>query len=227
MMRAMSLGAAISVAATMFAAAAEARPVPRDRPAAAIPAERPQGSSLAELASAPMPRQRPLPIATAATAGIPAGELAAGHERQAVCLAQAIYFEARGEPLAGQFAVARVILNRTADRRFPNTICEVVYQDAERKDRCQFSFACDGLPDEPEDQMAWALARGMAEALMRVEQPRLSRSVLRATHYHANYVAPWWAAKLGMAGRVGRHVFYARTRQGETRHASAAEPAAR
>jgi spore germination cell wall hydrolase CwlJ-like protein len=161
--------------------------------------------------------------ANAATGSLPADSSAARHAREARCLAKAIYFEARGEPVEGQFAVARVVLNRAADRRFPDTICEVVYQNSALLHRCQFSFACDGEPDEPEDHTAWALARGMAEALLLAERPLVSHRVLSATHYHADYVEPWWAPKLRHAGQVGRHIFYVRPRHGEARHASAAE----
>jgi spore germination cell wall hydrolase CwlJ-like protein len=203
-----------------------AKPLPRERPIPAMPLSRPA----LEVAAGPqalLPRRKPLPDSTEAdiaTGSLGAGSAAARHEREALCLAKAIYFEARGKPLAGQFAVARVVLNRAADRRFPDTICEVVYQDSELKHRCQFSFACDGMPDEPEDETAWALARGMAEAMLRSERPQISTRVLRATHYHADYVAPWWAPKLRHAGQVGRHIFYVRPRKTEARHASAAEP---
>lgn len=222
-----NLVAAIATLAAIVGAAADARPVPRDRPDAAIPVERPQRGIFFGSSEAPLPRVRPRQRLANAETGSLLPDLMTEHEQEALCLAQAIYFEARSEPLEGQYAVARVVLNRTADRRFPDRICDVVYQDAERKGRCQFSFACDGLPDEPEDATAWALARGMAEALIRAEQPLLSRRVLRATHYHAVYVAPWWAEKLLRAGRVGRHVFYAGDRIGEAQHASTAEVAAR
>lgn len=229
MMPKTGLGAAIAaMAVSLIAAEAQARPIPRDRPAAAIPVERPHRGVQAGSTQAPLPHHRPPAAAPAAMTGsLPAAEPAPSHEQQATCLAQAIYFEARSEPLEGQFAVARVVLNRTASRRYPDTICGVVFQNDDRKNECQFSFACDGLADEPEDATAWALARGMAEALIRVEQPLLSRRVLKATHYHADYVTPWWAAKLRTAGRVGRHIFYVRGDRGETKHASAADRAAR
>ena len=129
-------------------------------------------------------------------------------QRQALCLARAIYFEARSEPLDGQFAVARVVLNRAESGHYPETICRVVYQNAHRRDRCQFSFACDGQPDEPAESIAWALALGMAEALVRTEEPLMSKQLLQSTHYHADYVRPYWAPQLAMTGTVGRHIFY-------------------
>jgi spore germination cell wall hydrolase CwlJ-like protein len=128
--------------------------------------------------------------------------------RQAQCLARAIYFEARSESLDGQFAIARVVLNRTESGRYPDSICRVVYQNAHLNDRCQFSFACDGLPDEPTDSVAWAMALGMAAALVRTEDPLLPAELLRSTHYHADYVRPHWAPQLAMTGAVGRHIFY-------------------
>lgn len=218
--------AVVALAASVAMAEANAKPVPRERPVPAMPLARP-APDVAAGPQAMLPRRKPAPEeADVATGSLGAGSAAARHEREALCLAKAIYFEARGEPLAGQFAVARVVLNRAADRRFPDTICDVIYQDSELKHRCQFSFACDGMPDEPEDETAWALARGMAEAMLRSERPQISTRVLRATHYHADYVAPWWAPKLRPAGQVGRHIFYVRPRKTEARHASAVEPAA-
>lgn len=209
MVYAARLGAAIAaMAASFIAVEAEARPVPRDRPAAATQIDRPEPGSPAALDQAPLPRYRPAPLPAAVTGSLPSEDAAARHEKQAVCLAKAIYFEARSESLDGQFAVARVVLNRTADPRYPDTICKVVFQNAHRKNRCQFSFACDGQPDEPGDATAWALARGMAEAMLRSEQPLLPRQVLKSTHYHARYVRPSWARKLTTAGQVGQHIFY-------------------
>jgi len=209
-----NLGAAIAVAVCLIVPEAEARPVPRERPVAAnsggqsepaSPAnEQSEPASPARSAETPLPRQRP--DAAAVTGSIPDAD--DSHEKEAICLAKAIYFEARSEPIDGQFAVARVVLNRTASRRYPDTICGVIYQNAHRKHRCQFSFACDGVPDEPDEPTSWAMARGMAEALLRTERPILPEPVLRSTHYHADYVRPSWARKLTNTGQVGQHIFY-------------------
>lgn len=218
-----SLGAAIAMAASLIAVEAEARSVTPDSPGAAnsveqpepnSPAqavEQPEPTSPAESAENPLPRDKPEPPA-AVTGSLPDAD--EDHEKEAICLAKAIYFEARGEPIDGQFAVARVVLNRTASRRYPDTICDVVFQNAHRKNRCQFSFACDGKSDEADDPNSWALARGMAEALLRTERSILPEPVLRSTHYHARYVRPSWARKLTTTGQVGQHIFYVSVRRG-------------
>jgi spore germination cell wall hydrolase CwlJ-like protein len=218
MVRANAFGPTIvALAATLIAANAEARPIPRDRPAAAVSVEQPVGEPMPDMAEAPRPRHKP----AEAVARLRDAERAAEHEKQAMCLAKAIYFEARSEPLDGQFAVARVVLNRTASRRYPDTICGVVFQNAHRKHRCQFSFACDGKPDDPGDATAWALARGIAEALLRTDRPRLPEPVLRSTHYHAQYVRPSWSRKLTTTGQVGQHIFYVSSRREQSAQLSA------
>src|SRR5688572_19337306 len=87
-------------------------------------------------------------------------------ERELRCLAEGIYFEARGEPLRGQLAVGRVILNRVASDAYPNTICDVVYQNDHMRNRCQFSFACDGKPDTIAEYDSWYNIRGYAAWLL-------------------------------------------------------------
>jgi spore germination cell wall hydrolase CwlJ-like protein len=165
--------------------------------AAAMTLPRPRPSSAREV---------PAPLDVRVTAAPVEAEVY--QRRQVNCLAKAIYFEARSESVDGQFAVARVILNRTESGHYPETICGVVYQNANRINRCQFSFACDKLPDQPDESIAWALALGMAEALVRTEHPLLSQKLLRSTHYHADYVRPYWAPQLAMTGSIGRHIFY-------------------
>lgn len=121
------------------------------------------------------------------------------------CLAQAIYFEARSEPFEGQVAVAYVILNRVKDRRYPSDICGVVFQNEDRRHMCQFSFACDGLSDNPYEKVAWDIARRVAVgALINAHGDVTGRS----THYHAKYVFPRWAKHLHPTIQVGQHVFY-------------------
>lgn len=129
------------------------------------------------------------------------------------CLAQAVYFEARGESVEGQRAVAHVVLNRVQDRRYPNTVCGVVYQNQHLANRCQFSFACDGLPDVPREGRAWRRALVVAmEALTGVSDD----ITLASTHYHARYVEPLWAPSLKETVRLGQHIFY---RDGDPRNA--------
>lgn len=129
------------------------------------------------------------------------------------CLADAIYFEARSEPMAGQLAVGRVILNRVDSPYYPDTICEVVYQNAHKLNACQFSFACDGT--EPRITEPEAYAEAMLAAAKAAACDQDCRRLLGAkgqlaisTHYHADYVQPSWAAKLKRLGSVGRHIFY-------------------
>ncbi len=121
------------------------------------------------------------------------------------CLAQAVYFEARSEPLSGQLAVAQVILNRVKDPRYPNTICGVVFQNENIKNRCQFSFACDGMSDNPYEMEPWETARRISYIAVSGRWEDITRS---ATHYHAVYVNPRWANNLVETGQFGSHIFY-------------------
>ncbi len=122
------------------------------------------------------------------------------------CLARAIYFEARSEPEAGQIAVANVILNRVKSKRYPNTICEVVYDGADRFNSCQFSFACDGKHDSPRGQKEWAKAKKLAARALAGDA--YVRVVSTATHYHADYVNPSWSGAMKRLIKIGRHIFY-------------------
>ena len=126
-------------------------------------------------------------------------------DRERRCLATAIYFEARGEPLKGQIAVSQVILNRVRSPKFPQTICGVVYQGQYRKG-CQFSFTCDGQSDTPRDKAQWAHAQELAKSFMAGEHwlPEVGYS----TFYHANYVQPRWASRMNRIDKIGRHIFY-------------------
>jgi spore germination cell wall hydrolase CwlJ-like protein len=137
-------------------------------------------------------------------------------EAQTRCLSLAIYHEARGEPAEGQLAVGRVILNRAASRFYPDTVCGVVYQNAARLNRCQFSFACDGKSDQAGNIHAWAAAVAMAERLMCRNicgGMAISADLIRSTHYHATYVRPSWSKKLQRTGQIGGHVFYFTSRR--------------
>lgn len=124
---------------------------------------------------------------------------------QETCLAQAVYFEARSEPLEGQLAVAQVILNRVSDKRFPDNICAVVFQNERLRHRCQFSFACDGRSDQPYNRRAWSIAKKISIVALTGEWQDLS---FRATHYHAEYVSPYWQARMHQTAQYGRHKFY-------------------
>ena len=143
------------------------------------------------------------------------------------CLAQNVYFEAKSEPLAGQYAVADVVLNRVNDNRYPNTICEVVREGPikeswktrqhadlapkERiyhpiKHRCQFSWYCDGKADIIRDSDAWRVAQIVAYKIVHTEKMRGITE--GATHYHADYVSPKWAKSIQLVGSISTHIFY-------------------
>lgn len=122
------------------------------------------------------------------------------------CLATAIYFEARGEPVAGQKAVAQVVLNRVNSGRYPSSVCGVVYQNAQRRNRCQFSFACDGKPDIPKEAAAWTRSRAIAADCL--SDPPRTWVLGDATLYHARYVRPSWAPKVTLVSSIGQHLFY-------------------
>lgn len=133
-------------------------------------------------------------------------------EKQAWCLAQNIYYEARGSSRADRIAVGEVVLNRVQDSRYPNTICEVVQQGpVDRKglpirNKCQFSWWCDGKSDYPLDRDSWAKAQYIAYSLLYTGQ---TYDITEgATHYHAEYVNPRWASSLTLTGRIGEHIFY-------------------
>lgn len=121
------------------------------------------------------------------------------------CLANAIYFEARGESLAGQIAVGEVVLNRVDSRWWPDSVCGVVSQGEELRGRCQFSFMCDGRPERIENQTSFDLAGKIAHVLLSGRPRSLTGS---ATHYHANYIQPKWIRGLTRTARIGAHVFY-------------------
>jgi len=126
--------------------------------------------------------------------------------RRAVrCLTQAIYYEAALEPTEGQEAVAQVILNRVRDPNYANSVCGVVYEGAERTTGCQFSFTCDGSLAQGPVAWAWNRAARVAE---RALGGYVATRVGTATHYHADYVHPWWAPTLNKLTQIGAHIFY-------------------
>jgi len=122
------------------------------------------------------------------------------------CLAEAIYFEARGEPWKGQVAVAQVVLNRVKNPTYPASICGVVYQNKHRRNRCQFSFACDGINDRIRNHALWSQAQKIAREI--TSGDHWLKVVGASTHYHATYVRPRWARHMIRLGRIGRHIFY-------------------
>ena len=97
-------------------------------------------------------------------------------------------------------------MNRVAHRLYPNTICGVVFQNQGWRNRCQFSFACDGIPEVTSDRASWEQANAIAKAVVSGEL--YLPEVANATHYHATYVYPDWAPKLKKLTKIGMHVFY-------------------
>lgn len=127
-------------------------------------------------------------------------------EKEQACLANAIYFEARGESLKGQAAVAQVVLNRVRNPAYPNTICGVVYQNDHLRNRCQFSFACDGRKDRIASERHYRTAKEIAMAVTagKIFLPEVASS----THYYAQYVSPGWARSMEKMKKIGLHIFY-------------------
>lgn len=121
------------------------------------------------------------------------------------CLAEALYFEARGETLKGQFAVAEVILNRVDSPRFPNSVCGVVNQGTGRKYACQFTYTCDGHPENINEPAAWDRVAKVAKAML-AGAPRALTS--GATYYHTHAVRPSWSRKFTRTASIGDHFFY-------------------
>jgi N-acetylmuramoyl-L-alanine amidase len=134
------------------------------------------------------------------------------------CMALNIYHESRSENLAGKFAVADVVINRVNDRRYPDSVCGVIY-DAELKpswkdptkevpvrNRCQFSWYCDGKLDDPTETDAWN--ESILVAHQSIYEGRMLGLTEGATHYHTTYVEPYWASSLDLVGHIGSHIFY-------------------
>ena len=131
-----------------------------------------------------------------------------------LCLALNTYHEAKNQSMIGQIAVAEVVMNRVADSRYPNTICEVVKQgpkykgsDVPVRHKCQFSWFCDGKSDEPRrDSKEWRRAQEYARIVL---SGRIVLDVTEgATHYHATYVRPAWAKTKTRTTRIESHIFY-------------------
>ncbi|WP_265530665.1 cell wall hydrolase [Sphingomicrobium marinum] len=154
----------------------------------------------AELINASMPIDRS-GLDAARPFGQPSG---LDYRRAQLCLTQAIYYEAGYEPLAGRRAVAQVVLNRVRHPAYPNSVCGVVYEGA-KKPVCQFSFTCDGSLERRPGAAAWKAAEQVAADAL---AGKVEQSVGTATHYHADYVAPYWAPKLTKVKKTGLHIFY-------------------
>lgn len=163
---------------------------------------------LVQVATAPQDEPEVTGSIPPASSGTSGPSLAASGytARDRRCLAEAVYFEARGEPEKGQYAVAQVVMNRTRTGYYPNSVCGVVYENKNRRNRCQFSFACDGKPERIRDKASWETAQRIADDVL-VNGAYLPE-VGTATHYHATYVRPRWIRDMTDRRRVGTHVFY-------------------
>jgi spore germination cell wall hydrolase CwlJ-like protein len=126
------------------------------------------------------------------------------------CLALAIYWEARNQPVEGQLAVAQTVLNRVEDSKFPNDVCAVVTQAIKKRgkvlrNKCQFSFYCDGVSDVPTNEDAYAASLGVAYAAIIIRDVDITGGAL---YYHATYASPYWANAFQPTIKVADHVFY-------------------
>jgi spore germination cell wall hydrolase CwlJ-like protein len=122
------------------------------------------------------------------------------------CLAEAVYFEARGEAVRGQIAVAQVVMNRTFSGYYPNTVCGVVYQNKYHHMACQFTFACDNTPDVVTEPDMWDRAKKIAKAML--DGQLWLPEVAKSTHYHAYWVHPSWVSEMKKMYKFGVHTFY-------------------
>ena len=179
--------------ASVDPSASPAAPMPPEPIEVALPME---GSALPLSAAGmlPPPRAERLQLG---------GQDYANAER---CLANAIYFEARGEPEGGQMAVAQVVMNRVFSGFYPNDVCSVVYQNADRHLRCQFSFACNGKRKIIDEAGAWALAVRIAKQMLDGEA--YVPEVAKSTHFHDISVHPNWVREMMKMVRYGGHDFY-------------------
>ncbi|MCL6740015.1 cell wall hydrolase [Sphingomonas sp. RB56-2] len=176
----------------------------------AVPLAKPLPNQIRDLAPATaLQVNATIPLATgpnpAATPFAFGNSSAETRARALECLTSAIYYEAAQEPTDGQRGVAQVILNRVRHPAFPNSVCGVVYEGSTRATGCQFTFTCDGsmarapLPD------LWNRARKVADEALK---GAVYAPVGLATHYHANYVVPYWASSLVKTSVQGAHIFY-------------------
>jgi hypothetical protein len=169
-------------------------------PNGAAPFELPHNETVAPKGEVTGEEHRPM--SPAERLGLVGGKRA----KQEKCLADAIYFEARGESVRGQMAVAQVVVNRVFSGYYPHTICGVVYQNAHRHLACQFTFACDGIPERINEPAAWERAKHIAHEAL--DGKFWLNDIGKATHYHARWVHPWWVREMRKLDRIGVHTFY-------------------
>ena len=156
---------------------------------------------------------RPKPAAmvvanSAAAPALPSAQVMMLAEHR--CLSEALYYEARGEGLRGEQAVAEVVFHRMNAGNYGHSICAVVYEGSDRRG-CQFSFTCNGDLHRPREASAWKDAEQLAAQILTGEMP-LRNATGGATHYHAVSVRPYWAPTLAKTAHIGNHIFYRGTR---------------
>jgi spore germination cell wall hydrolase CwlJ-like protein len=187
-------------------------------------------------ALAPLPkRDQPTPDETVAPKGevtgpdqrpkTPAERLGLNARERAKaekCLAEAVYFESRGETKRGQIAVAQVVMNRVFSGYYPTNVCGVVYQNAHRTNACQFTFACDRIKDVVTEPDMWDQARQIARDTL--DGKLWLSDIGKSTHYHAYWVHPWWVGTMRKLSRIGVHTFYRPRRWGDGSDAPAWGP---
>lgn len=179
----------------------EMRPRARSEETIVVASRSVEPGTTAEIAAATKKPVQPAKLDLHALDSLPKADGGA----QLQCLAEAIYFESRGEPLAGQIAVAEVVLNRVDDARFPNTICGVTNQGVGSGRGCQFSYACDGRSDA----MTSPLPRERSKKLASLMLAGRARTVTGgATYFHTHAVRPSWSRRFSRTTSIGHHVFY-------------------
>ena len=161
------------------------------------------------------PKVSAVPVAPVETVQIPFKQLFHPDnltENQIECLALNVYHEAKNQSLRGQIAVAMVTMNRVVSKQFPNNICDVVKQaktlnGSPIRNKCQFSFYCDGKSDVPRDVEAWLIAQEIAKGVLYnwLDQEDMT---MGAMWYHADYVDPWWNKAFVQVASIGNHIFY-------------------
>jgi spore germination cell wall hydrolase CwlJ-like protein len=171
-------------------------------PAVAQPATPPPDAGITVAAKGEVTGDEQRPQSPAERLGL-AGEKRA---KAVKCLANAIYFESGIEPVRGQIAVAQVVMNRAFSGYYPNDVCGVVFQNVHRFMACQFTFACNGKPLVASSQTMWTRAVRIAEETL--EGKLWLPEIGKATHYHADYVHPWWARTMNKHAKIGVHIFY-------------------
>ncbi|GGH21981.1 hypothetical protein GCM10010973_06950 [Cribrihabitans marinus] len=161
------------------------------------------GSRFRQYLNSVRPKRKPLQVSYS-KAWVDEQPRAQGGE-QWRCLAEALYFEARGETVKGQFAVAEVIMNRVKSTRFPSTLCGVIRQGTGRKYQCQFTYTCDGAKEVIREKKAFERVSKVARATIDGVSGNLTDG---ATHYHTTAVRPRWSRVYEKTARIGVHIFY-------------------